>query len=146
MNRNIIQWIRCDAICMIITAEPLPLVERALPLFVWHQRSTQWWVLMIFCLVICILSHCIYSKAWRYAASKCTDLLLTRFWIGSKNTWDAWIFTNSLADMRILCRFPWIFAKFAWIFWVLTTSWCTVFEIYSFFQKLRKSRPCCTIQ
>ena len=27
-----------DAICMIITAEPFALFERALPLFVWHQR------------------------------------------------------------------------------------------------------------
>jgi hypothetical protein len=30
-----------------------------------------------------------YSKASRYTASSCTDLAGARFWIGSKNIWDA---------------------------------------------------------
>ena len=30
-----------------------------------------------------------YSKALRYTASSCTDLAGARFWIGSKNIWDA---------------------------------------------------------
>ena len=31
----------------------------------------------------------LYSKASRYTASSCTDLDNARFWIGSKNIWDA---------------------------------------------------------
>ena len=33
-----------------------------------------------------------YSEASRYTVSSCTDLDNARFWIESKNIWDAWIY------------------------------------------------------
>ena len=45
-----------------------------------------------------------YSKASRYTASSCTDLAGARFWIGSKNLWDA-RFCTFLHVFACFCTF-----------------------------------------
>ena len=37
-------------------------------------------------------NKCTHSKASRFTASSCTDLAGAHFWIGSKNSWDEWIY------------------------------------------------------
>ena len=65
-----------------------------------------------------------YSKASRYTASSCTDLDNTRFWIGSKNFWDA----RFLTIFPLAARFCTILHKFCTILHDFAL-FCTIFDV-----------------
>ena len=72
-----------------------------------------------------------YSKASRYTASRCTDLDNARFWIGSKNIWDA-----------RFCTFLHVFCTFLHVFWHMRT-WDTRFLINKYLRCTYLPMPHC---
>ena len=76
-----------------------------------------------------------YSKASRYTASRRTDLDNARFWIGSKNTWDARFCTF----LHVFARFCTFFGKWELemhVFWLISTwdaRFCTFLHVFTRF-------------
>ena len=94
--------------------QPHPTLSRGV-VVLWFRLPTQSFRLTVLVFTNDFEQFLKYSKASRYTASSCTDLAGARFWIGSKNVWDARFYTFLHVFARF-CMFLHVFARFLHVF------------------------------